>query len=235
MKHSLSLSIASPCSQKWGSFAQVEGGGFCSQCSKIVVDFTVMTDEQIINHFRHASGETCGRFLPGQLRLYRLGEPVRVHPGMMLLKAGLMSLLFLALSRPASAQITPSKQNIELPGSYMMLSDSISFRGVVIDGGDKSPLPGVNVLLKGSTVGTVTDLNGRFEFPQPLKKGDVLVFSFIGMTTREFQVDGKSDIGYEVPLQVCLPYDIMGGVQVEGIYAEEKRGLWSRLKAFFKA
>ena len=231
MKRSLTLSVPTPCSQQWGSFTQVPGGGFCSSCNKVVVDFTTLTDAQILDHFKHATGTTCGKFLPGQLKSYAFGEQVKVHPGLMLLKAGFLSLLFLTLARPASAQVSREKTKTELSGSFKMRQDSIAFRGVVTSAEDHSPVPGVNVILKGSAVGTVTDSDGRFEFPQPLKKGDVLVFAFIGLTSKEYQVDGKTDVGFEVPMQMCMSYELMGEVQAEGLYTEKRVGFWSRVKA----
>lgn len=55
------------------------------------------------------------------------------------------------------------------------------------------PLPGTNVLVKGSTTGTTTDSQGNFEIAVP--PGDaVLVFSFIGYETTEVNVAGQSTI-----------------------------------------
>ncbi|HET7180546.1 MAG TPA: carboxypeptidase-like regulatory domain-containing protein, partial [Chryseosolibacter sp.] len=55
------------------------------------------------------------------------------------------------------------------------------------------PLPGTNVLVKGSTTGTTTDSQGDFEIAVP--PGDaVLVFSFIGYETTEVNVAGQSTI-----------------------------------------
>ncbi|HTH55350.1 MAG TPA: carboxypeptidase-like regulatory domain-containing protein, partial [Cyclobacteriaceae bacterium] len=51
---------------------------------------------------------------------------------------------------------------------------------------DGSPLPGVNVVIKGTTDGTVTDSDGRYSLSVPI--GSVLVFSFVGMQTREVLV-----------------------------------------------
>ncbi|GGI58310.1 alpha-2-macroglobulin family protein [Winogradskyella haliclonae] len=48
-------------------------------------------------------------------------------------------------------------------------------------------LPGVNILLKGTTTGTTTNFDGEFKIEA--KKGNVLVFSFIGMKTIEYRVD----------------------------------------------
>lgn len=51
---------------------------------------------------------------------------------------------------------------------------------------DGSPLPGVNVTIKGTTRGTVTDADGRYSISVPI--GSILIYSFIGMTTREVMV-----------------------------------------------
>jgi hypothetical protein len=235
MNRSLTLSIPSPCSQQWNSFKQVAGGGFCSSCSKVVVDFTSMTDKQIIDYFKHADGATCGKFLPGQLKTFTVHQSPRVQPGLFLLKAGFISLLLFAISKPASAQPPTRKQNTELLSSHRVTKDSISFRGIVKSAEDHSPLPGVNVLLKGTVFGTVTDADGRFQFPKALKKGDVLIFTFIGLMSKEYDVDEKNDGDFEVPMELCMSQDIMGELLVEGVYAEKRTGLWSRVKAFFGA
>src|SRR5690606_34209945 len=54
-------------------------------------------------------------------------------------------------------------------------------------------LPGASVLIKGSNVGTQTDKNGNFSFPN-LDENTVLVVSFTGFITREIPVRGKSEI-----------------------------------------
>jgi hypothetical protein len=55
------------------------------------------------------------------------------------------------------------------------------------------PIPGVNVLLKGSSVGTVTDIEGNYQIAVP-DDGSVLVFSFIGLVTEEVLVGNQSTI-----------------------------------------
>ena len=56
---------------------------------------------------------------------------------------------------------------------------------------DGSALPGVNVILKGTTSGAVTDVEGNFKFEVP-ETGAVLVFSFIGFETVEMEVGNQS-------------------------------------------
>lgn len=60
--------------------------------------------------------------------------------------------------------------------------------GKVTDGSDGSPLPGVTVSIKGTTTGTITNIDGEYQINS--KNGDVLVFSFIGMKTSEQPVTG---------------------------------------------
>lgn len=64
---------------------------------------------------------------------------------------------------------------------------SISIEGVVTDDSG-NPLPGVSVVLKGTTMGVTTDINGKFNLEIP-EKGMVLVFSFIGMKSQEVKVE----------------------------------------------
>lgn len=57
-------------------------------------------------------------------------------------------------------------------------------KGKVTSAEDGSTLPGVNVVVKGSTVGTVTDIDGNYSLTLP-SNAQTLVFSFIGMATQE--------------------------------------------------
>lgn len=66
-------------------------------------------------------------------------------------------------------------------------------KGTVYDESDKSPLPGVNVVLKGTTVGVVTDLDGNYEIGVP-SENSVLIFSFIGMEIQKVEVKGRTEI-----------------------------------------
>ncbi len=79
----------------------------------------------------------------------------------------------------------------------MILAFSVVFAqdktvsGQVNASDDGSPLPGVNVVLKGTTSGTVTDVDGNFKISVP--DGATLVFSFIGYETQEILV-GNQDV-----------------------------------------
>lgn len=65
-------------------------------------------------------------------------------------------------------------------------AQDIVVKGKISD--EYGALPDVNVLLKGSAIGIKTDKNGEFTFPQALKPGDVLVFSYLGYKTEEIEI-----------------------------------------------
>lgn len=75
-------------------------------------------------------------------------------------------------------------------------NEKMVLSGLVTDkNGD--PLPGVAVLLKGSMVGTATDMDGNFKFMIPRENNVVLVFSFIGMKRQEVAVKDDKPVRVE--------------------------------------
>lgn len=64
--------------------------------------------------------------------------------------------------------------------------------GRVTSAEDGQPLPGVTVLVKGTTVGTATDINGAYSLNAP--EEGTLVFSFIGFQNQEVQIAGRTTI-----------------------------------------
>lgn len=79
--------------------------------------------------------------------------------------------------------------------------------GKVFSEYDKDPVPGVTVLLKGTSNGTLTDLDGNFRIKIP-NGNPVLQFSFIGMNTKEIETEGIEN------LQVFLSST---AVNIEGV------------------
>lgn len=67
-----------------------------------------------------------------------------------------------------------------------------SISGKVTDFTDQQPLPGVNVVLDGTSTGTVTDIDGNYSLDVP--EGGTLVFSFIGYETRREPINSRAVI-----------------------------------------
>lgn len=73
--------------------------------------------------------------------------------------------------------------------------------GTVTDGANGDPIPGVSVLVKGTTTGTITDVDGNYTIT-PFSDTDVLVFSFVGYEKAEVPVGSQTSIN--VPLKADL-------------------------------
>src|SRR5690606_19191285 len=69
----------------------------------------------------------------------------------------------------------------------------ISVSGTVTSQETGETLPGVNILVRDSGSGTVTDMDGNFSLSVPDENG-ILIFSFIGFLPQEVQVNGRSII-----------------------------------------
>lgn len=78
-----------------------------------------------------------------------------------------------------------------LSSNAVIAQSSKAVTGVVVDPGG-SPLPGVNVLEKGTTNGTTTDFNGNYSIN--VGASSILVFSYLGFTAQEISLNGKSTI-----------------------------------------
>ncbi len=78
--------------------------------------------------------------------------------------------------------------------------EAVAVSGKVTDM-DGEPIPGVNIMIKGTTVGTVTDMDGNYSLSVP-DEGATLVFSFIGFLTEEIYV------GTQTTINVSLVPDI---------------------------
>lgn len=68
-----------------------------------------------------------------------------------------------------------------------------SVTGNVTSAADGQPLPGVNVVVKGTTIGTTTDINGAFTLNVP-DGNAVLVFSFVGYQSQEVSLGGQKSV-----------------------------------------
>ena len=71
--------------------------------------------------------------------------------------------------------------------------------GTVTDEANALPLPGVNIIIQGTTTGASTDFDGNYAIS--VNQGDILVFSYLGYTTKEVTYTGQS------PLNVSLAQD----------------------------
>lgn len=90
-------------------------------------------------------------------------------------------------------------------GTKMNAQSVHVIKGTVKTAEDNQPLPGANIYLKSlSSAGTFSDAKGEFEFPRLLKKGDTLVFSFLGLKTIEYAVPELPVPSIEIEMEADL-------------------------------
>ncbi|MFW6226489.1 MAG: TonB-dependent receptor plug domain-containing protein [Bacteroidota bacterium] len=91
--------------------------------------------------------------------------------------------------------------------------------GTVTDAADGTPLIGVTVLVKGTTQGTTTDVDGNYSLQ--VSEGDVLVFRFIGMVSQEVVVQDQEEINVQLDANVAILDQVV--VTALGIKREERQ------------
>lgn len=91
--------------------------------------------------------------------------------------------------------------------------------GKVTSAEDGNPLPGVNVILKGTTSGTSTDANGNFTIGVP-PDGGSLNFSFIGLESKEVEIGQRTVIDVSLALDIAQLSEVV--ITGQGIAREKK-------------
>ncbi len=236
----MTVSIPKPCDQNWTTFKPTSNGGFCSSCKKEVIDFTRWKPEEIRAYFSRRPNGACGKFRPSQLRDYP-SDRLNVGSAMKWIAPTLIT---------ASLNLPPTESAAQKVETFIAFNDSQSnqketatekslvvpkeIKGKVLDD-MQVPFPGVNVMLNGTTTGTVTNEHGEFNLTINESSGkDTLVFSFIGY------LDERISIGQKEHVEVIMRPDeaalsevvIMGGVCAYRWYSP--RGMWYKIKGLFR-
>ena len=87
---------------------------------------------------------------------------------------------------PSTPQATTQQPTPRLIDAAPGDTTAVVVRGKVIDKDDNEPLIGASVILKGTKLGTATDIDGNFAIRVP--KGSQLVISYVGFVTQEYEV-----------------------------------------------
>jgi len=115
------------------------------------------------------------------------------------------------------------KSQVYMQGGGVTSSGEIS--GRVLNAEDGTPLPGVNVVIQGSTIGTVTNLDGFYSIPVSGYTDRNLVFSFIGLKTQQVPIGNRRELNINLNPDVSQ----LSEVVVTG-YARSKSKRYEREK-----
>jgi hypothetical protein len=230
MKTQFNLEVKNPCSEKFENFSKTQKGAFCNSCNKEVIDFTKMTSQEIITYFRKQKAETCGIFKTKQLTKYSENITPKNRWQFRTLIGITISIFSLFSFDKITAQ--EHKNNTEIHQKTSInksetLKEQI-VKGVITD--EDGGLPGASILLEGTTIGTTTNFDGEFSFPIQLKKGDVLIVSYLGYKTERIIVN-ESELNLKLKYNLELKADscnIMGKVATKQVF-KTKRSFWKRL------
>ncbi|MFC2137258.1 SusC/RagA family TonB-linked outer membrane protein [Bacteroidota bacterium] len=84
----------------------------------------------------------------------------------------------------------------ELVANTIEQTDLKKISGNIVSETDGGPIPGANILIKGTTKGTITDMDGNFVIEA--SDEDILIISFIGFINQEIPVKGKTNINIKL-------------------------------------
>lgn len=105
---------------------------------------------------------------------------------------------------------------IMLPATLMAQSTA---SGTVTDKANAMPLPGVNVIIKGTSRGTTTDFDGNYSID--ISEGEILIFSYVGYTTKEIEFTGQTTINVSIEEDAALLDEVVlvgyGSVRKEDV------------------
>ena len=208
----------------------VANGRHCAACQKTVVDFTLKTDAEILAHLAiAANGPICGRFAAGQLErpLQRAAPaaPTRWRAwlaaavavwGLREASGSVARAQVLVEFRPGSA---PSEHTHAPTAGSSAARTELVLRGEVVDAATGEKLPGVTVLITGTTIGTSTNYDGSFALPVPaglaLPSGVAISVSLVGYVVQRLNVRTEAAA---TPLTFRLAPDgqQLGGIVVVG-------------------
>ena len=126
----------------------------------------------------------------------------------------------------SSARFSKSAKRKEITYANNDISESRMVKGTITSIEDGSALPGVNVVVKGTTEGTITDLDGNYEIELPIDNSTLRI-SFIGYTSEEIEVGDRDIIDLALASDVKQLSEVVmtgqGAVKSEVIPSEMAR------------
>ena len=105
----------------------------------------------------------------------------------------------------------------------LVMAQQRQVSGIILDNDTGDPIPGVNVLIKGTTQGTVTGIDGEYQILAD--PGDVLIYSSVGFVTQEIIVGNQNLAGNNNTINLNLSPDIqaLAEVVITGYSVDERR------------
>ena len=198
MRKHLQIQVPFPCHENWDNMTPDTQGRFCMSCQKEVVDFTHMTDYELIQYFQHLKGNTCGRFTDDQLaRSYTIQSGRRLNWIKCLIKILIPTLLLSAKGfsqtpkKKTTAHTTSINYRMKSPvtlGTSAVVVETTEIRGTILNNKDEL-LEGASIFIKASKEGVAADKNGAFVLSTKRALPLALVVTHAGYEPMELTVE----------------------------------------------
>lgn len=229
------LAITSPCQKNWGDMKNQPDGRFCMNCSKLVIDFTTMSDNEIRKYMENNQGKVCGRLRSSQVnRFLEYHEPSKRSCFYPLLSG----LLFIQSNDILAADLFEKQEVITITIPQNIIAQNKEVKEHTLDNQSKRtikgqitddkflPLQGATIFLKGSKIGTVADKNGRFSLTIPdthLQGKKVLEITYISFEKQELTLT-KKDYNNEIKIKMVESCNhLLGEVIIVGPQSKSKK------------
>jgi CarboxypepD_reg-like domain len=224
MSKNLQLHIPVPCNENWNEMTPEKQGKFCLSCQKTVVDFTRMTDYEIIQFFKNTNGNTCGRFYDDQLnKKYEIESKKRLKWFKYFISIMFPALIFanksysqgMVKKKPATCTSPTKRVSTERVilgdiGATIFLEPVNSVNGKVINENGEA-VAGASIMIKGTKEGIAADMDGEFLFSTKQNLPLKLLVTSVGYEEREVTINGKDD---KLPVIIEMKQKVMEEVVI---------------------
>jgi hypothetical protein len=206
MKSSVKISIAKPCAENWEEMLPAEQGRHCAACERLIIDFSVKTDQEILEYIKQSNGKLCGRFSNNQLDRDLIQES-NTRKISLWEKVAASLLFFISVDKANASDLSIAPKNL----SYIETrtdtdknihrekevekKDTLIFRGTVIDEKTNEAIPFAAVIIHPYNRVCQTDFDGKFELIIPAhQKSVVLTIKCIGFydKTTNVKLDNRN-------------------------------------------
>ena len=216
MKHSIKrIEIKTPCCESWNNMQVTTGGRYCGNCQKNVVDFSGLSNQEIIERLANADN-LCGKFDKPQFDSFNLYLSEKnkklsffknwTYATMML---GILPFINTEVkAKPVYEQTeVPFKKNAESKDTVT----HIKIRGVVKTSDYYNPLGAATIQVNGTNIKTTTNADGYFEITIP-STVSVITVSYIGYATKIIQIKRNKRSKYRILLN--SEANMLGGLGI---------------------
>lgn len=202
MSKSVNINVPKPCHENWQNMTPKEQGRFCGSCKTVVVDFTSMSDKEMLDYISKAAGQhACGRFSSEQLNRDIKATEQKRRFSWAYIWNFLLATFLVTESYAQKQPVDSKKPDLQLPNQSPTVGTfavdervhvpSKEISGVIIDQNSKQPIAGATIMVQGTTKGVVTDSLGRFKIMVDDKNTITLEISSVGYETQTLVLNKK--------------------------------------------